>query len=251
MNEASLYDRNVFITLTYDNNNLPRDLSLNHKHFADFMKRLRKKFGAGYDKQIRYYMCGEYGEGRGRPHYHACLFNLDFRDKLYFKRVGDSVLYTSDTLQRLWPFGFSLIGDVTFESAAYVARYCVNKRTGKDADKTYRLIDKETGETFLRKPEYNKASSKPGIGAPWLDKYVSDVYPRGEILVRGHMTKPPRYYDKRFREHHDHNDIIYNQIRQRREQKANLHMADQTRERRAVREQVATARQMSKRKTLL
>jgi len=75
MHEAKCYDENCFVTLTYDNDHLPPDGSLNHKHFQDFMKRLRKHYSG---RTIRYYMCGEYGENMGRPHYHAVFFNLRF-----------------------------------------------------------------------------------------------------------------------------------------------------------------------------
>ena len=72
--EAQLHSDNCFITLTYDNAHLPSDFSLDKKHFSDFMKRYRKKFGPN----IRYFHCGEYGSKFGRPHYHACIFNHDF-----------------------------------------------------------------------------------------------------------------------------------------------------------------------------
>lgn len=247
VNEASLYNHNIFITLTYDNEHLPHDLSLRHRDFQLFMKRLRKHLGG---RKIRYYMCGEYGEGHGRPHYHACIFNYKFPDQLYFKSKGGATLYTSHILDRLWGMGFSLIGAVTFQSAAYIASYCTQKYTGKDAAKHYRLIDKTTGETFDRKPEYTKMSNQPGIGAAWLHKYLSDVYPKGSILVDGRFGKPPRYYDKLFKRDYDTYGILSDHIQQQRMERAKLSAADQTRERRAVREQVALARTQSKRKTL-
>ena len=103
MHEASLYEDNCFITLTYDQDHLPHDRSLNKSHFQKFMKRLRKRFGGG----IRFYHCGEYGERTRRPHYHACIFNFDFSDKKLFKIVNNHRLYTSEQLEELWPFGFS------------------------------------------------------------------------------------------------------------------------------------------------
>jgi len=54
------------------------------------MKRLRKHYSG---RTIRYYMCGEYGENMGRPHYHAVFFNLRFADQLYFKSSGGFKLY--------------------------------------------------------------------------------------------------------------------------------------------------------------
>ena len=77
VHEASLHERNCFITLTYRDECLPTNGSLDLDAFQKFMKRLRRRFGEG----VRFFHCGEYGENFGRPHYHAILFNLDFSDK--------------------------------------------------------------------------------------------------------------------------------------------------------------------------
>lgn len=182
--EASLHERNCFITLTYDDAHLPPDHSLNVKHYQDFMKRLRFRFGEG----IRFFHCGEYGEQFGRPHYHACLFNFDFEDKKLWKEVRGNKLYTSEALQELWPQGFSTIGDVTFESAAYVARYITKKITGEKAEAHYNG----------RKPEYTTMSRRPGIAKGWFDKYTSDVYPSDFVVLRGKKMRPPKFYDRQF-----------------------------------------------------
>lgn len=202
VHESKCYDVNAFVTLTYDDAHLPIDRSLHYRDFALFMKRLRRRF---FSSTIRFYMCGEYGEERdafgrvtgrlGRPHYHALLFNVHFPDALYFKRSGDVVLYTSKILQELWPLGMSSIGDVTFKSAAYVARYCMDVLNGEDALDHYRICDIGTGELLDRKREFGRMSLRPGIGYPWLVKFKGDVYPRGEVLVNGRLTKAPRYYD--------------------------------------------------------
>ena len=245
MHEASLYDQNCFITLTYDDAHLPEDYSLRYSDFQGFMKRLRSRF---FSSKIRFYMCGEYGEDFGRPHYHAILFNFDFADKLYFKRVGESKLYTSAALSELWPFGHSLIGSATFESAAYVARYCLKKVTGKDAERHYRAVDPDTGETWVRTPEFNKMSLRPGIGGTWFEKYWKDVYPRGELIVRGHASVPPRYYDKLFKRIDDADDLA--RIAYKREQRGKAHFEDNSADRLAVKEQVALARVSLKHRSL-
>ena len=185
-------------------------------------------------------MCGEYGEDFSRPHYHACLFNFDFRDKLYFKRSGDSKLYTSSVLSELWPFGFSLIGALTFESAAYTARYCMKKVTGKGAEDHYKAIDTKTGEIYTRVAEFNKMSLRPGIGAPWFEKFSSDVYPEGKVVVRGKKATAPRFYDKLY-ERIDSDDNLAH-LRYLRELSGKKNFEDNTPERLAVKEQIAVAR---------
>lgn len=197
LHEAKMHDSNCFITLTYDDVNIPEYHRLCIRDFQLFLKRLRKKFGNG----IRYFHCGEYGEKDGRPHYHACLFGFDFPDRKYWKTTkSGSKLYRSDLLESLWKYGYSSVGDVTFESAAYVARYICKKVNGKAAEKHYLdigYIDKDTGEQFAKIPEYTTMSRRPGIGSKWFDEYNSDVYPSDEVVIRGKQVRPPRYYDNK------------------------------------------------------
>lgn len=195
MHESTLHKHNSFITLTYNNDHLPKNQNLNKKHFQDFMKRLRKTYGAG----IRFFHCGEYGDKKGRPHYHACIFGLEFKDKKIWKIHKGQKYYTSESLEKLWPFGFSTIGDVTFQSAAYVARYITKKITGKNAFLHYNKIDLETGEILREiQPEYTTMSRRPGIGKDWLTKYTNDVYNHDFIIINGKKIKPPKYYDRQY-----------------------------------------------------
>jgi len=98
----------------------------------------------------------------------------------------------------LWPFGYSSIGDVTFESAAYVARYVMKKRTGSVAGDHYETTDMETGEIKNRVPEFNRMSLKPGIGFDWYKKFTSDVYPNDYVVINGREARPPKFYDRKF-----------------------------------------------------
>jgi len=194
LHESSMHESNSFITLTYDDANLPHGSSLVYSDFQKFMKRLRKKIA----QPLRFYCGGEYGELLCRPHYHACLFGYDFPDKQYFKRTASGEkIYTSAILESLWPFGHSSVGAVTFESAAYIARYCVAKVTGDAAASHYETIT-DDGEIVNRVPEFNHMSLKPGIGASWLAKYQTDVFPRDYVIINGVKTKPPKYYDTVF-----------------------------------------------------
>lgn len=195
MHEAQLWERNVFITLTYSDEHLPENEDLCYRHFQLFMKRLRRVA----KKPVRFFACGEYGGQLGRPHFHACLFNWDFVDRVYEVTTGaGSRVFTSPLLSRLWPFGFSSIGDVTLESAGYVARYCVKKVTGRGADSHYQRLNVETGELFQRTPEMAHMSLKPAIGALWLGKYFESYARDGKVLANGVRVKGPRFYDKVF-----------------------------------------------------
>ena len=194
MHEAEMHDQNCFITLTFDQANLEKrsnPLSLDVSEYQRFMKRLRKRFG----KNIRFFHCGEYGDKNKRPHYHAIIFGLDFKDKKLWTNRDGNKLYTSEALQELWPYGFSTIGDVTFQSAAYVARYIMKKWKGDGAEDHYTRWCPLTGEGTTVLPEYCTMSRMPGIGKTWLEKYKSDVYPHDYVVINNHKVKPPRYYD--------------------------------------------------------
>lgn len=198
MHEASLYTQNCMMTLTYDDEHLPHGGSLDREAFPLFMKRLRKEVydGAfrGVDK-VRYFHCGEYGARFGRPHYHALMFGLDFADKVPWALREGYPVWRSARLEKLWPNGQSELGSVTFESAAYVARYVMKKVMGAAALEHYRVVDLESGEVVDREPEYTTMSRRPGIGKAWFDKFKDDVYPSDEVIVRGHECRPPRFYD--------------------------------------------------------
>lgn len=241
MHEASLYPQNCFLTLTYAQDKLPVDNSLHKPDFQKFMKRLRK---ANPSKTIRYYYCGEYGETFFRPHFHACIFNYDFNDKKPFKKINDNLIYRSARLEKLWTHGFASIGALTFDSAAYVARYVTKKVTGPSALVHYTDFDPSTGEIFHeRLPEFADMSRRPGIGRPWLDKYMTDVYPDDFVVVRGRKLRPPKYYDNI---HANLDPFGHDVIKERRELNGRLNSQNSTLERLTVREEV----HLSKIKTL-
>ena len=214
MHEAALHDRNCFITLTYDDEHLPADHSVDVEVWRSFARRLRKKCG-----QFRYFHCGEYGEEGNtyRPHYHALLFGIDFDfDRVVLKKDGDTTLWTSATLAKLWTFGFHSIGPVTFESAGYVARYSMKKITGDQAEDHYIHVDSD-GVANAIKPEYATMSRRPGIGAKWLERYVDDVYNYDVCIVNGRELRPPKYYDRLLEEKDPER---FSQVRAKRLQKA-------------------------------
>lgn len=231
VHEAQLHEENCFITLTYNPQHLPADGSLHLDHFQNFMKRFRMIVGMGKAAGIRFFHCGEYGETFERPHYHALIFGFDFPDKVFYREKKDIKLYTSGLLDALWsdddgvPLGFSTIGNVTFESAAYCARYIMEKVTGENADGWY----------AGRKPEYVTMSRRPGIASEWFSKYKDDVFPSDEVILRGKKLTVPKFYGKLLE-----SDRLFEfeRIKAERKAKALKRKDDNTFDRLRVREQV-------------
>jgi len=189
--EHELLNNSSFITLTYNPENLPKHNTLVKKHFQDFMKRLRKHY---FPQKIRFFHCGEYGEKTNRPHYQAILFNCTFKDAKQLP--GFKLLKTSEILKKIWGKGHTSIGDVTFQSAAYVAGYVQKKINGKQKEEHYAIIDKTTGEYHGQlQQEYSTMSRKPGIAGDWFTLYKDDVYPSDNIHIDGLELRPPKYFD--------------------------------------------------------
>ncbi len=183
--EAQMWKENCFVTLTYGEDSLPRSdagvATLRPRDFVLFMKAVRRARGPG----VRFFHCGEYGN-EGRPHHHCLLFNCAFDDRICASRSSSGVLYGSVELGRLWSHGFSSIGDVSFASASYVARYALKK----------------IGEIEVegRKAPYLTMSRRPGIGSMWYEKFNSGVFPRDEVKVGLHgVYQAPRFYVERLR----------------------------------------------------
>lgn len=204
MCELQYHKKACFITLTYNDANVPRreyvdmetgeiclSLTLQKRDFQLFMKRLRKRFGEG----IRFYACGEYGSETQRPHYHAIIFGVDFKEDRYqfgLNKFGHSY-YRSPELERLWTYGNSMIADVSWNCCAYVARYVTKKRTG---------VHKNYYQTFNVDPEFSLMSRRPGIARIYYEENKERIYEHDEMFFStmkgGIKQKPPRYFDKIF-----------------------------------------------------
>lgn len=141
-----------FVTLTYDNEHLPKNRNLVKKDFQDFLKRLRKHIEP---KKLKYILSGEYGPTTLRPHGHILLMGYQPSDLKFYKyNKTKDMLFTSKELSKIWKNGYVIVGLVTYESAAYVARYTYKKAFG---------IDKEFNIKHGRNPEFQTASRRNGI----------------------------------------------------------------------------------------
>lgn len=231
MHEAQLHDSSWFLTLTYNNENLPLCNSLCKRHLRNFWKGLRKKHSG-----IRYYACGEYGDESGRAHYHAIVFGLEVPDrKLHCISDGNNI-YVSEEIEKIWNKGFVILGSVSFESCGYVARYVMKKQTGKGLKKYYVQKDEDGNPVGIREKEFNTMSRRPGIGKEFYEKFKKDIYQEGtdgRIIIRGGISSnSPRYYDNFFKHEKKYvgkpvpfpfeyiNDEKFNSIQQKRKEEA-------------------------------
>lgn len=220
VHEAQMHDDNIFLTLTYNNENLGTNV-LDYTHFQTFIKDLRNNIyqelldsmfphlvqseqrriwnqlpkerrNELYGKiKIGVFAVGEYGTKSGRAHWHALIFNYrpkDSRPK-YTSERGDRV-YHSESLEKIWSRGITEYGAVTFESAGYCARYSSKKLShGPDG-------------SHQREP-ISRRSCRQAIGKSWIEKYHNDVFNNGFIVLPGgQKSSIPRYYEKWYKQKH-------------------------------------------------
>jgi len=203
------------------------------------MRRLRKRLWKENDQAVRFYACGEYGDKYGRPHLHLCLFGWDFPDKEHVDTTdrGDK-LYMSEQLGKVWTSGAHQIGELTFESAAYVARYVMKKINGHKQDEHYAVtwkVNEQTGEVTPHQtlePEFNSMSRRPGIGKTFFDKYKQTIYRDDAIIINEKKVRPPAYYDRLYEIEEPEHLIT---IKEKREEKGIKHWKNNTPERLATR----------------
>lgn len=212
--EMQQWENNCFITLTYNNENLPEGGYLVKKDLQDFMKRLRyyhKGIQEWTNPQtgkkeypIRFLACGEYGPGENsthRPHYHILIFNWKPQDKLKFYKEnhnGDRILISKE-ITDIWGKGFTTVGDLTYKSACYVARYCTKKM--------FKGVKHATLKKALIEPEFILMSRNGGIGIKYWKDYQQAILKREGILIKiGDKVKNrniPKYFEKKYKENNE------------------------------------------------
>lgn len=233
-----------FLTLTYDNDHLPRKVfeeeasgvrvempTLKPKDLQDFVKRLREKLRRrGHKEPFRFFACGEYGDELKRPHYHMIAFNLPLDDLVFYKAIKGHEYYNSEFLDECWNNqGFVVASDVNFECCAYVARYVMKKAKGPDGF-SY-ASDNNLEEEFVR------MSRRPGIGRDYYELHKSEIYghydPNFKQYYLGYdnigyqhtlngsiLLKPAKYYDKLFDVESTRDHLLYEKIKARRAKKS-------------------------------
>jgi len=239
--ESKLHRQNHFATITYNDESLPCPPSLNYSHFRQWAKNVRKSCGP-----FRFFMCGEYGDQTRRPHYHAILFGLNLTDLKRHGGTDEHPTYTSEKLNKAWGKGFILLGSVTPQSANYVARYNLKKITGQQADQHYRWTDPQTGESHQLEPEFCQMSTRPGIGAPWYDRYHTDFHTHDYAVQDGAKLPIPVYYDKLAKR----KGYAVDEIKMAREIRARPKAWNNTPERLAVRETVLKSKLSTQKRPL-
>lgn len=141
--EGKKHKESCVATLTYNDLNLPEGGKLVPLHAQKWLRSLRKIYAP---KKIRYFLVGEYGENKSRPHYHCVLFGIS-------PLVGGGLDGRSGLVKKSWKYGNVLVDGCSLESISYIAGYVTKKLT------------KDERELKGLPPEFTRMSLRPGIGA--------------------------------------------------------------------------------------
>lgn len=162
----------LFVTLTFDDENLIKFKSDYNKAVRLFLDRLRKNYG----HQIRHWFIGEFGTLHGRPHYHGILFDVPDVFKTAFDVVHPG---RHPLLAEGWKYGFVFVGYVSDATCGYITKYLTKSINGKN-----------------RRP---RVISSKGIGASYLDSDEAKMHRlpgnfQPFMVLNGFKQAMPRYY---------------------------------------------------------
>lgn len=205
-----------FVTLTYDDDNLPRSAACDINtgeflfetggtlvpyHLTQFLKNFRERLRHDFHLTgVRFYACGEYGTLSKRPHYHLIIFGVPYSKDLFkpFKyQSGSCELLEMPLLTDTWGKGMCPIGKLTYDSASYVAGYMLKKVKGKESQSYYDM----NGIV----PEFSRMSTHPGLAGGYFEMYSDDIYKSDSLglkLKSGLVAKPPEYFDRLYKVEH-------------------------------------------------
>lgn len=193
--ESQEYKDNVFLTLTYDEDHLPENKSVSKREMQNFMKRFRKSV---YPAKVRFYLSGEYGSQKNRPHYHLLIFGIGVNHPVFENLRWDMKYQGFWCTCKAWKdekgksLGHCFIGSVSIASAQYVAKYVMKKRKGKGSKKYYQDLGVD--------PEFCLCSRRPGIGMNYLKKMSKQLMHTDYISVEGKRFPLPRYFIQKLKE---------------------------------------------------
>lgn len=188
LHESGYWEKESFVTLTYDDANLPITPvslwgpqlapwpTLQKHELQKFFKRLRRNINA----PIKYFACGEYGENTQRPHYHIIFFGLGLsHDNRTAVMAAWPFCDWKNTQIRSKSFGLA-----EADSIRYVAQYVDKKLSGDDYAKEYYQKGRE--------PVFRVSSQ--GIGKRYAIDNAQQIADTGYLTYKSIPSSLPRYY---------------------------------------------------------
>lgn len=181
-------DNCIFLNLSFDDEHL----IFGKKGFATLSKEVLQTFWKDfryYVGKCRYLACGEYGDERHRPHYHAIVYGVSKDNPVFYDLFYSQAKHAYIGYCKAWPYGEVVLGTVTIGSCQYCAKYTVKRKTGKSGKAYY--------EKFGILPEFATMSRRPGLGYDYLMKNLDLIKSRNYVMLKGHKLPLGRYYESK------------------------------------------------------
>jgi len=196
--EISEHNENCFLTLTYDDQNLPSFLIVKSE-FQKFMKKLRKKTKS----KLRYMVSHEYGGKTGRPHHHAIIFGYNPSSQKYLQKApSGEPLFTSPELDKLWTNGFHSIGTANEKTAYYIASYSLKSSK-------HSVTNPDSGE-IITVTDSMDSSKRPAIGKTYFEKNYKQLIDSQAKLPRYYVKLLEKNYPTFFQQYQDQTSEYHN-----------------------------------------
>lgn len=181
--ERSSSDYSFFLTLTYNEENIPVKINeglpyfvFNKKHVQDYLKRVRFMVSKiNKDLVCRYYCVSEYGKKTLRPHYHMQFFVKNDKNLQYLKSI-------CKILEAEWTFGYFQRKTTDDANIHYVTKYCIKSLDELDS----KCID----------PPFILCSKRPYLGESAED-LISKQSIQDKVFLNGFSMPTPRIYSEK------------------------------------------------------
>lgn len=198
--ESMCYEQNCVLTLTYNDENLPQDGSLDVRDFQLFMKSLRKHIAP---IKVRYFGCGEYGSKGMRPHFHVILFGYCPDDLIFMYKDKGNEYCQSPLISRIWNRGYILVcPSIDSRTVPYVSKYLQKFNEDSFIRHTF------DGKEYKLRPPFVLCSRRPGIGANALDSAFMD-FDNDKLYVNGKSIRIPRFYLKALKKRQQEKEFYF------------------------------------------
>ena len=183
-----------FVTLTYDNTNLPKRSDNGKIQLQRFFKRLRKNYNLSkVAPGFKYFAVAELGGDFGRIHYHILFFNTGWNwYQMHYnakKTWGNGIVYTEDMNLNRIAYVTKYIHQNIYRKPAYAEKYVELK---------YSNGQSHIKKVKIRRPNYFFMMCSKGIGLELIESSAMIKYlvERGDGTIKdGDFTiSIPRYY---------------------------------------------------------
>lgn len=188
--ELDNWDCASFVTLTYNDENLPKDFGLHKDELTTFLKALRYDLSLE-KRKFKYFACGEYGDiptppyKHGRPHFHLILFGLNpdpYDNNNHDRQLIANNWLKCDSFMWRWKNQNNAIDYVNRRDINYVCGYVQKKLNG------------ELGADVYADRQRPFMTCSKSLGLDYFVKNQNRFFDLGYCLLNGRKIAIPKYY---------------------------------------------------------